>query len=124
MSIPAHQKPIKSIACITTPNGPQVLTGSQDCSIKAWNLSTPQQPIQVIPTRGPVTHIEVDGSTVVFACDEPLLEEVPEVVCGMVHLFNSAAGTTVPAKRSNDIPYTHPLSVKSFKAAQANGLKA
>jgi hypothetical protein len=34
MSIPAHQKPIKTIAVMNMPTGPKVLTGSSDATVK------------------------------------------------------------------------------------------
>ena len=85
----AHkQSPIKSLAIM--PEGPQILTGAGDSSIKVWNMSsgTPEL-TTTVTTPGPVQHIEINnGNTVLFSDDETAPDQ--NVPSGVVRILNQA----------------------------------
>eukprot|EP01006_Ploeotia_vitrea_P011692 TRINITY_DN31082_c0_g1_i2.p1 TRINITY_DN31082_c0_g1~~TRINITY_DN31082_c0_g1_i2.p1 ORF type:complete len:384 (+),score=-17.56 TRINITY_DN31082_c0_g1_i2:80-1231(+) len=112
----AHPKsPIKSVAVM--PDGPQVLTGAMDNSIKVWNFSQGKPELSAtVPTVGAVQHIEVkDGNTVVLSCDENLTGDPKNnVPVGIVKVLNPADSSLMSVKRSDEMPYTHPQSINSF----------
>ena len=135
----AHESPIKSLAVIS--EGPQVLTGSTDSSIKVWNFSQGKPELSTtIPTGGGVQHIEIkDNTTVMFSSDEYSIVTPPadiqngnnpptpgvgaKVPVGVVKILNPSDGSTVPIKRSEEFPYTHPQPVNSFVVLNGpNGL--
>lgn len=124
MAIPAHKKPVKSIGVLNLPSGPKILTGSSDSTVKVWDLSSaaPQQEAE-IPATGLIAHIDVNSSNnnIMWSTDEPLSPDQPNVLVGVVHLCNTQNLTTVPIKRSTELPYTHPQQVRSFITAVANG---
>lgn len=96
----AHQKSaVKTISVI--PEGPQVLTGSLDNSIKVWNFSqgVPEL-VTTIPTGGAVQHIEVkDGKTVVLSCDESLTGDPKNnVPVGIVKVLNPNDNSLISVK--------------------------
>lgn len=62
-----------------------------------WDLSTTSQEAD-IPVTGHVTHIDVNGGQIMWATDEPLNAEQPELNVGVVHLCNTTNLTTVPVK--------------------------
>jgi WD40 repeat protein len=98
-------------------DGPRLLTGSEDGSIKIWNLATlPQgQPEVTIPLGGPIQHIETKfGNSIMCSLDSFPVSQVDAV--GEVHLLPNPAdlSNTVSCKRSEDIPYAHSHPVRSF----------
>lgn len=57
----AHKAAIKTIGVLE--EGPQILTGSLDGSIKVWGLSSPAPTlVTTVPTEGGVEHIEIRGN--------------------------------------------------------------
>lgn len=60
-----------------------------------------------IPTTGKVTNIAVHNNLLVWAADEPLSAEKPEVTVGTVYLCNVNDQKPIPVHRSEDMPYTH-----------------
>lgn len=105
------------------PDGPKILSGSTDSTVKVWNLATAEPSLYTtIPTTGVVEHIEVTGSTILWSVDEPLAKERQDITVGIVYLFNTADATTIPIKRSEEFPYTHPFGeIRSFKVAIIDG---
>jgi len=89
-----------------------------------------------ISTRGKVTHVEVNGSTIMWAADEPVNpEQSDQLFVGVIHLFNPVDNSTLPlkvlsslqffenpltifSKRSDEIPYSHSFGeIRSFTIA-------
>lgn len=108
--------PNESIRCldmVTMPDGPRLITGSTDKTVKVWNL-THDPPSQEMSkeTAGVVGDIEVDGTTIMWAVDEPLQGDAPGIPVGMVHLLDNNTGTTLPIHRSAELPYTHPREIR------------
>ena len=98
-TIKAHEQPIKSIGVLSMPEGPKLITGSSDATVKVWNLQSevPQQDIS-IPVPGKVEHLEISGNVIMWSVDEPLNKDQPELVVGTVYLFNPNDMTTLPIK--------------------------
>lgn len=93
----------------------RVITGSEEAVVKVWNLTTdPPSPEFTMNTAGAVTNVQVNGPTIMWAVEEPLPGDAPGVPIGMVHLLDVASQTTLPIKRSNEMPYTHPQPVRSI----------
>lgn len=113
-------------------DGPQVLTGSTDNSIKVWNFSQGKPELSTtLPTGGSVQHIEIkDNTTVMYSSDEYAIVTPPtdaqngsKVPVGVVKVLNPSDGSSVPIKRSEEFPYTHPQPVNSFVVLNGpNGL--
>lgn len=122
-SIPnAHTGTIQSVSVLSGTDIPQILTGGGDNCIKVWNPATPNAPVSTVPTGGKVTHIEVQGSTVMWAANEPCPTEHPEVPVGMVYM--SAGSNSIPLKRSDEMPYTHGAGdIRSFTVATVEGVQ-
>lgn len=100
-TIPAHgQNPVKSVALLSMPDGPKLLSGSTDSTVKVWNLASekPSDDVVSIPTTGAVEHIEVSGTTIMWSVDEPISPELPDNTVGMVYLLNSADMSTIAIK--------------------------
>lgn len=100
-----------------------ILSGSIDSTIKVWNLkSRSAQHIEAslqhtIPTTGPVQTIEVNRNIIMWSAEEPL-PFAPEVSMSTVHcLFNPSDSVTATLKRSQELPYTHPMQVRAFQVA-------
>lgn len=75
-----------------------------------------------LQTSGRVTHVEVKDSTVLWAVDEPVAPDQPEPTVGTVHLLNNNDLSTIPVKRSDDMPYTSPFGeIRSFTVAVTEG---
>ncbi len=116
-TIQAHSSPIKTVGVLNLPEGPKLLTGSTDATVKVdvhkcnkiyiaelfsaqvWNLQTdvPTQDV-AIPATGKVEHIEVSGSTIMWSVDEPLNKDQPDLTVGMVYLFNPNDMTSIAVK--------------------------
>ena len=93
----------------------RVITGSEEPVVKVWNLTTdPPSADMALNTAGGVTKVEVNGPTIMWATEEPLPGDGPGVPVGMVHLLDIASQNTLPIKRSNEMPYTHPQPVRSI----------
>lgn len=91
----------------------RVITGSEEPVVKVWNLTTdPPSTDMTMNTAGSVTKVEVNGPTIMWATAEPLPGDDPELSVGMVHLLDIGTQTTLPIKRSAEMPYTHPQPVK------------
>ena len=85
--VKAHEMPIKSMGVL--PDGPRILTGSADCTVKVWNVANMDQPEAAIfscggqasvpqppATAGLVKHIVCASSNVImWSADEPQLGE-------------------------------------------------
>ena len=82
--VQAHEQPIKSMGVLS--DGPRILTGSADCTVKVWNVANMVQPeaaiyscggqasVQQPPaTAGLVKHIVCAGSSIMWSADEPQL---------------------------------------------------
>jgi WD40 repeat protein len=92
----------------------RVITGSEEPVVKVWNLTTdPPSPDMQMNTAGAVTHTAVNGSTIMWAAEEPLPGDSPGVPVGTVHLLDVGSQTTLPIHRSAEMPYTHPQPVRS-----------
>lgn len=107
-------------------DGPRLLTGSLDASVKVWNISTGEPVLETsLPAAGPVQRIRVSDSTVMYSVDEPSLPPASGaqdlIPCGVIHLLNPSTGTTIPIKKTEDLPYTHPWSIRSFIIAPVAG---
>ena len=119
----AHEKPIRSLGMVSMPDGPRLITGSQDQSVKVWNLTTdPPSQEMVLKTAGTVGHVEVNGSNIMWSVDETLPGDAPGVPVGVVHLLDVGTGTTLPIHRSVEVPYTHPQEVRSIAIAIADNV--
>ena len=118
------------------PDGPKILSGSTDSTVKVWNLATAEPSLYTsIATTGVVEHIEVSGSTILWSVDEPLSQsstqiqasdqqqqQRQDITVGIVYLFNTTDASTIPIKRSEEFPYTHPFGeIRSFKVAIIDG---
>ena len=92
-TVPAHSpQPIKSIGVLNTENGPKILTGSTDCTVKVWNLSSKDPSLEAtIPATGKVEHILVDGNTIMWSTDEQISPDKPGITVGMVYLLSNPA---------------------------------
>eukprot|EP01031_Cornospumella_fuschlensis_P029808 gene29808-35989_t len=104
---------------------PKILTGSTDGTVSVWNLGAQVPTAEgTVKTSGKVTHLEVKDSTILWAVDEPISPEMsPELTVGTVYLLNSADMSTIPVKRSDDMPYTSPLGdIRSFLITAVEGV--
>jgi WD40 repeat protein len=119
--VKASEKCVRSLAMVAMPDGPRLITGSVDQSVKVWNLtSDPPSQDMVKSTNGTVGHVEVNGSTIMWSVDESLMGDAPGVPVGVVHLLDVNTGTTLPIYRSPEMPYTHPQEVRSIAIAIAD----
>ena len=51
-----------------------------------------------------------------------ILGDAPGVPVGMIHLLNPTTCTTLAIKKSEDLPYAHPQSIRSFLVTEAEGI--
>ena len=97
---------VKTVAVI--PEGPQVITGGADNSMKVWNFSQGTPELNTtIPTAGSVQHIDVkDGNTVVLSCDENISGDPNNnVPVGIVKVMNPTDRSLMPIKVSLLVKY-------------------
>ena len=81
---------------MTSPNGPQVLTGSADHCVKVFDLATTSESANMVQ-KGNIGHIEVaDNNNIMWSCDQPLYDEQQDITVGVVSLFNTTSGTSTP----------------------------
>ena len=113
----AHDMPIKSMGVL--PDGPRILTGSADCTVKVWNVVNLAQPEAAIyscggqappnltaqqlqqqqPGAGLVKCIVcASGGTIMWSSDESLPGDAPGVPVGMLHLLNPTTYATLAVK--------------------------
>ena len=113
--VKAHEASIRAVDMVSMPDGPRLITGSVDKTVKIWNL-TQDPPTQemVKETAGTIGTIAVDGTTIMWAVDEPLAGDAPGIPVGMVHLLDNNTGTTMPIHKSADLPYTHPREIRAM----------
>lgn len=120
-SVQAHDKPIKTVAVMK--EGPCLLTGSSDASVKVWSVATGAPVLQAtLPAPGSVSHIEVSDATIMYSVDEPSIPAASGLTdlmpCGVVHLLNPANGTTVTVK----VPLHTALGVARLMTSAASVL--
>jgi WD40 repeat protein len=115
----AHEGGIKSMGMI---EGPRLITGGNDSTVKVWNLSTECSNEMTKATKGPVPEIQVNGTTIMWSVDEPLEGDGPGVPVGVTYLFDAASGNTLPLTRAADTPYTHPQEIRSIQVVVNEGV--
>jgi WD40 repeat protein len=123
-SFKASEKSVSSMSTVDVGDGKtRIITGGEEPCVKVWNLTTdPPSTDMVMNTNGAVTHTEVNWSNIMWSIEEPLAGDAPGVPVGMVHLLDIGSQTTLPVKRSEDMPYTHPQPVRSIAIAIDNNI--
>lgn len=93
--IAAHEQPIATTAILQSPF--RILTGSKECGIKVWNLDSFSQAEFIIPTKGAVSRIEVNSNAVLWAAQEPMIDDIADSSVGIIKfLVDSATLSTIP----------------------------
>lgn len=85
---PAHNNSaIKTLQVIK--DGPQLITGSADNTIKVWNLNEGTPKLNTtITTPGSVECIQIKDNNLVLFSDNEVLNEVSSVPVGMIRILN------------------------------------
>ena len=102
--------------------GPRIITGGSDSTVKVWNLTNDCANELTKETKGPVAEIQVNGSTIMWSVDETLAGDGPGIPVGVTQLFDAASGNTLPLTRSPETPYTHPQEIRSIQMVVNEGV--
>jgi len=117
----AHEKQLGVKSMGVLPDGPRILTGSADGTVKVWNVVNLAQPEAAIyscggqapqnvtlqqlqqqqPGAGPVKRIVCANGNILWSADEPLAGEapgLPAIPVGMVYLLNPTTYATLAVK--------------------------
>ena len=98
----AHENSaIKSMAVIS--DGPQLITGGSDNTLKVWNFSTGKPELSTtLATPGPVHYLYIkDNSTVVYSDDENTTTDPKNTtLVGVIRILNPSDGSVIILKVS------------------------
>jgi len=98
-AVSAHEGPTKSLSLLQS-GDVRFITGGADNCVKVWNMASTDltQPELVIPTKGPVQCVEGSNGSILFAADEPIDGDSPDVPQGVVNLLIPGQQNTIPIK--------------------------
>lgn len=103
-------------------DGSRLLTGSTDKTIKIWNPNADRwTPENQIEFSGGVQHIELKDDVLLLSYDAIIESISTGDPVGLVELINMSTNSRVECKRSEQFPYAHPSSVRSFCMAVNEG---